>query len=163
MFKRPIVSNKKWAPRPGSAPTGGIATKGVMDHFTRRDIGEMLIGFFAIIGVFSSRTLLPEIITPYIGLTLIISTIIVLFVGIYLMLDNEKLKYDDKNSFTQALYHVTGAFFVSLILTIMASLIWGYDLLEMGISGFLTSETVIALVTCMVWASVINTLKTDKN
>ena len=162
MIKRPTASDRRWVPRPGSTPARAIAGKKVIDRFTRRDIGEMLIGFFAIIGVFSSRTLLPEINTPLVGLTLIISTIIILFVSIYLMLDNEKSKHDDINSLTQASYHVTGAFFVSLILTILASLIWGYNLLEMGINGILTSEIVIALAAGMVWASIVNTLKTDK-
>lgn len=153
------MTTNKWAPRPGSTPALKHKT---IDRFTRRDIGEMLIGFFAIIGVFTSKTLLPSITTPLLGLTLVIVTIIVLFISIFLMIDREKSEFDDITSLTQASYHVTGAFFVSLILTIIASFLWGYNIFEMGINGFLTSETVIALVVCMVWSSVINTLKGDK-
>lgn len=133
----------------------------VLDTFDKKDIGEMILSFFAVLGVFATNTTLPIMPTPVIGLVFVFAVVLILYIAIFLIIDNKHVK-DNTEVYKQTAYHITAAGVISLVMTLVLSYVWGYTNEEWwGIEGFLTHETLIAFVVGMSWASVINSLVKD--
>ena len=126
--------------------------KWVTDVFTGRDIGQMMLSVFAIIGVFSSNT-----VNPVSGLALTIFTIVLLYTATLLFIT--------KRSYLKAaastLMHLKYGIIVSFVLTFIVGIIFGHELWRFDdfYNLWFNTDVAVAFNAGLFWATILDSLK----
>ena len=120
----------------------------VRDSFDRKDVAQMIVSFFAILGVLSTKTILPTD-----GILLTIIVIVLLFISLFLYLMKKKIKI----AVIETSKHLLAGIVISGIMTIIAAVAYGYDVMDMNV--LTNSEVTVAFNFGLVWAALLDSLK----
>lgn len=126
----------------------------VLDILTWSDIGEMLLSFFAVIGVLASPTIVPQSFRDA-GLWMVATCIVIIYISIYTMI---LIKGHEKEAVIQSIYHLTSAIIITLISTLIAGSIYGY-IIGHTLQEIIESPLVVAFSVGLLWSGIIDGLK----
>ncbi len=131
--------------------------KTVKDILTWKDLGEMLLSFFAVLGVLASPTLIPTGFKDA-GLWLVVASMVIIYVSIYAIII---IKGQEVDAMKQSFYHLLSAIIITTVCTIVAGIFYGF-IYEKTIEEILVSPLPVAFSVGLLWSGIIDGLKGDK-
>lgn len=126
----------------------------VHDILTWSDAGEMFLSFFAVIGVLSSPTIVPQAFKDA-GLWLILISVIIIYISIYMII---LIKGHEKDAAIQASYHLISAIIITSASTLIAGIIYGF-ILDHTLQEIIESPLTVAFSVGLLWSGIIDGLK----
>lgn len=131
--------------------------KTVKDILTWKDWGEMILSFFAVLGVLASPTLIPAGFKDA-GIWLVVASMGIIYFSIYAMIT---IKGSEKEALKQSFYHLLSALIITSVCTFVAGVFYGF-IFEKTIEEILASPLPVAFSVGLLWSGIIDGLKGDK-